>query len=139
MSGLNLKPVDETKYRFDPEMGAGGAIGQPRRVDGKCCQALEEDFAGGVGALKEYGHGRNVTILSKKNVEVQALPAIDSSIRYEDSLTGITWFQRRVLIHTRDQGLSYSVGMRCSPADVPALMPLFDRMLKSFRILGPPS
>ncbi len=138
-AGMDLKPMDKAKFHLIPEMGAGGAIGQPSKVDERCCQTLEEQFEENLAALREYGHGRNIIVVSKKNVEVQGLPAIDSSIRYEDSSTGGAWFDRTILIHARDNGLSYNVELRCSPPDVEALMPLFDRMRKSFRILGPPA
>jgi len=137
MSGVNLRPRDAGKFRLPPEMGAGGAVGQPNGKDENRPRTLEEHFQSRLDALKEYGHATDVIVLSKKSVEYQCLPAIVSTLRYRDARNGDTWFDKEILIHTPDDGLSYSLSLHSALQDRRTLVPLFDKMARSFRILGP--
>jgi hypothetical protein len=135
-NGMNLTPLEKSRFRLTPEMGAGGAVGQPSDADEHRCRTLEEDFEFGLDAIRHYDRAQNLILLSKKRARVQGLPAIVRSIRYEDAL-GEVWFDKDVLIHTRNDWVTYHLGLRCSPADLPALMPIFNKLVRTFRILGP--
>ncbi|MGB8475627.1 MAG: hypothetical protein WCE61_16210 [Candidatus Acidiferrum sp.] len=112
-------------------------MGQPSRSDEKRLQSLDEDYQSRLEALKNYGHADDLTILSKEPTKVQGLPAIISTMKYGDSSTGRYWFDKDLLIHTEDDQTTYDIGLHCSPDDRSALEPLFDEIVKTFRVLGP--
>ena len=138
-NGARLTPRDRSKFHLQPEIGAGGAVGQPSDPDESRSRNLEEDFQSGLEALKEYGHARNLAVLSNVRTTIQGLPAIASTIRYEDSANGSIWLYKEILIHAESGSPTYHLGLRCSPDDTGILVPLFDRIVKTFRILGPPA
>jgi hypothetical protein len=138
-NGALLTPRDKDKFRLRPEIGAGGTVGQPSDNDETRSRNLDEDFQFGLEAIKEGGHGRNLIVLSKVTMKVQGLPAIENTFRYEESPTGHIWFNKEILIHSDGDSPTYHLSLRCSPDDAPVLVPLFDKISKTFRILGPPA
>jgi len=138
-NGARMTPRNTKQFRLRPEIGVGGSVGQPSETDEKRSQNIEEDFQVGLSALKEYGNARNLTVLSKTSTTVQGLPAIESTIRYEDSSTGHIWFYKQILVHADSDSTSYHLSLRCSPDDVSVLIPVFDALRKTFRIRGPPA
>lgn len=138
-NGVDLTPRDKSKFQLPPEIGAGGAVGQPSDADEARSRNLEEDFQFRLDVLKEYGHTRNLVVLSKVPTRVQGLSAIVSTIRYEDSSNGQVWLEKDILVHAEDDSPTYHLGLRCSPDDAPVLLPLFDKISNTFRILGPPA
>jgi hypothetical protein len=138
-NGVGLTPRDKSNFKLRPEIGAGGAVGQPSETDDLRSRNLEEDFQIRLDALKEYWYARNLVVLSKEPTAVQGLAAIVSIIRYEDSSNGQIWFDKDILIHTEGDSPTYHLSLHCSPDDAAVLVPLFDRISKTFRILGPPA
>ena len=138
-NGVSLRPLDKSRFHLPPEIGVGGAVGQPSDADETRSRNLEEDFQFGLDALKEYGHARNLVVLSKASTTIQGRRAIVSTTRYEHSSTGYIWFHKEILIHTEDDSPTYHLELYCSPDDAPVLVPLFDNISKTFRILGPPA
>jgi hypothetical protein len=138
-NGVDLMPRDKSKFQLPPEIGAGGAVGQPSDADGTRNRNLEEDFQFGLDALKEYGHARNLLVLSRMPTRVQGLSAIVSTMRYEDSSNGQVWLRKEILVHRESDSPTYHLGLRCSPDDAPVLVPIFDRISETFRVLGPPA
>lgn len=136
-NGVTMTPRNAKQFRLRPEIGIGGSVGQPSEADEKRSRNIEEDFQFGLSALKEYGNARNLTVLSKTTTKVQELPAIESTLRYEDSSTGHIWFYKQILIHTDHDSTTYHLSLRCSPDDLSVLVPVFDALCKTFRILGP--
>ncbi|HEV2349796.1 MAG TPA: hypothetical protein VG028_08135 [Terriglobia bacterium] len=135
-NGMRLTPKDATLFRLPPEIGAGGAVGQPNGK-GKCCETLEEDFQSILEAMRQGPDpAQNLVVLSKKRTGPLGLPAIVSSVRYRNASGGV-WLDNEILIHTRDDGTAYHLGLRCSPDDLPVLMPLFNKIVATFRIPGP--
>jgi hypothetical protein len=137
-SGMTIRPPDASGFRLPPSLGAGGATGQPNHLNDRCCQTLDQQFENYLGALKEYQHAIDLKVLSKRYTQMAGLRAIDASIQFRDSASGDLWLERNVTAHTKDDGYSFNVGVRCSPTDVRALMPIFEELVESFRILGPP-
>ena len=137
MSGASLTPREKSKFRQSPEIGVGGAVGQPSDADPNRVQILEEDMQSRLAAMKEYGHARNLVVLSKKSMRIQGLPALMSTDKYQDSATGLLWFDKQILVHTSEDSTSYHLDLHCSPGDAAILLPIFDRIVLSFRILGP--
>lgn len=124
-------------HRLLPLLGAGGAIGRPNENTGKCCQTLDQELEERLAALKESRSNFRVT--SKNYITVGGLLALDSTIQFKDLRTGTTLLERTVSIHTKGDEYSFSVGIRCFSTDVSAFMPIFEGMVRSFRILGPPT
>jgi hypothetical protein len=89
--------------------------------------------------LKDHYHTRNLVVLSKEPTRVQGLSAIVSTIRYEDSSNGQIWFDKNILIHDEGNAPTYHLSLHCSPEDAAVLVPIFDRISKTFHILGPPA
>lgn len=138
-NGVVLALRDQSRFHLPPQIRVGGGVGQPSDADESRNETLEEDFQAGLNSLNEYGHAKNVTVLSKTAAKVEGRSAIASTIRYEDSATHTVWFHKEVLIHSNGDSPRYFLELRCAPEDVPALVPLFDRVFKTFRILGPPA
>lgn len=138
-NGVELGPRNTDQFHLSPEIGISGAVGQPSEADDTRPQSLDEDFQVGLNALGKYDHARNVVVLSKRDANIQGLRAIVSTTRYEDSANGQTWFDKQVLIHSDDDSPTYRLSLHCSPDDAAVLVPLFDRILNTFRILGPPA
>jgi hypothetical protein len=136
-NGITMTPRNTGQFHLRPEIGVGGNVGQPSVADEKRSRNIEEDFQFGLNALKEYGNARNLTVLSKTTTRVQDLPAIESTVRYEDSTTGRTWFYKEILIHADNDSTTYHLSLRCSTDDEPTLVPLINALYKTFRILGP--
>src|SRR5579871_2374441 len=132
-NGVDLTPRGKNKFHLPPEIGAGGAVGQPSDADERRKQTLDEDFQFRLDVLKEYGHARDLIILSKQVTEIQGLPAIVSTVRYENSLNGQIWFSKDILIHSKDDSANYDIGLYCSFDDAPVLTILFDRIAQTFR------
>ena len=135
-NGITIAPRNVKQFHFRPEMGASGSVGQPSEADGTRSENLEEDFQSRLRVIKEYVKGRNVVVLAKITTKIEGLPAIESTVRYQDS-TGLIWFDKDVLVHSDDDSTTYHLGLHCSPDDVSVLVPLFEAICKSFRILGP--
>jgi hypothetical protein len=135
-NGVLLTPHDIRQFHLRPEIGVGGSVGQPSDADEARSRTIEEDFQFGLASLKEYGHARNLVVVSKVTTKMQGLLAVESTIRYEDGSNGTNWFDKQILIHS-DDSTTYHLGLHCSPDDASVLLPLFDRICRSFRILGP--
>ena len=138
-NGVRLASRDTSKFHLRPEIGAGGAVGQPSDADESRSRSLNEDFQAGLEALKEYGHARNLVVLNKVRTTIQGLPAIVSTIRYQDSSNGSIWLYKEILAHAEHDSPTYHLELLCSPDDAGILIPLFDEIAKTFRILGPPA
>jgi hypothetical protein len=133
-NGVTISPGEDGEFRLRPQIGAGGSVGQPSEADEKRIQNLEEDFQSRLNAVKQNGYARNLTVVSKTNEDVQGLPAIESTVSYEDS-TGQTWLYRQILIHSDDDETTYHLSLRYSADDAVTLVPLFDAMCRTLRIL----
>jgi hypothetical protein len=138
-NGVRLAARDKRQFHLRPEIEAGGAVGQPSDSDETRNRNIEEDFQVGLDGLKRYSDARNLSVLSKLTTRIHGLPAIVSTIRYEDSSNGQIWFNKEILIHGGGDSPTYQLTLRCSSDDVSVLVPLFDRICKTFRILGPPA
>jgi len=138
-NGVRLAPNAESRFHLPPELSAGGAVGQPSEVDETRSRNIEEDFQSGLNALKDSAHVLNLVVLSKKATSIQGLRAIVSTTRYEDSSSGHVWFDKKILIHSDGDSPTYHLALHCSPDDAAVLVPLFDKIGKTFRILGPPA
>jgi len=134
-----LTPRGKPNFRLPPAIGGGGGVGQPSAADEHRCRTLEEDFEFFLNAIRKRPSPRtqDLAVLSKTRVAVQGLPAIQSTIRYRNSF-GEAWFDEEILIHTRDDGINYHLELHCSPDDLAVLLPLFDEVVATYRILGPP-
>ena len=132
-----MSPHSAGRFRLRPEIGVGGSVGQPSEVDEKRIRNLEEDFQSELSTLNQYGNARNLSVMSKVNRKVQGLAAIESTFSFEDSRTGRIWFYKEILVHAVDDSTAYHLSLRCSTDDAATLVPLFDAVCRTFRILGP--
>ncbi len=138
-NGVRLALRDKRQFHLRPEIEAGGAVGQPSDADETRSRNIEEDFQVGLDGLENYSNARNLSVLSKVSTKVQGLPAIVSTIRFEDSSNGHVWFNKEILIHGVGDSPTYHLTLHCSPDDASVLVPLFDKICKTFRILGSPA
>ena len=137
-NGVAIYASDSGEFHQRPQLGAGGHIGQSSHVDEKRPQTLEEDFQSQLKTMSDYGHAKELQVLSRKSRELQGLKGIESTVQYKDPPTGDIWIYRSVLLHTSNNRLTYDLMLTCSPKDMHTLMPLFEKMIRTFRILGPP-
>jgi len=138
-NGVELTPRDGSNFKLSPEIRVGGASGQPSEADETRSRNLGEDFQVGLDALKEYGNARNLVVLSKVPRKVQGLSALVSTIRYEDSSNRQIWLRKEILIHSESDSTTYRLSLLYSPDNAAALLPVFDRIAKTFHILSPPA
>jgi len=136
-NGVDLTPIDKSLFHLPPEIGAGGSVGQPSDADENRSRNLDEDFQSYLHALDGgYSRAQNITVVSRKSLLLQGFPAIVSTISFERP-TGRLWFNKVILIHTKDDSTTYHLGLTCSPDDVSSLTPIFDQIVNSYLILGP--
>lgn len=128
-SGIQLKPIDSKSFQEPPEMGVGGAVGQPSGDIDSPPQNLKQHFQSLLDAMTGEGHVRHLVVLSKENATIAGLPALVSTIQYEPPSGIETVFTKVILIHAPDDATTYDLTLSCSPTDVSTLAPLFDRMV----------
>lgn len=75
-NGVVLAPRDQSRFHLPPQIRVGGGVGQPSDADEFRNETLEEDFQAGLNSLNEYGHAKNVTVLSKTAAKVEGRSAI---------------------------------------------------------------
>jgi hypothetical protein len=139
-NGITLTPIREEKFRLVPSIGASCSVGQPSEKDESQLQTLDQDFQSRLEAMKTGPDAAaDILVLSKQVATIQGLPAIISTDRFTKGSPGQTWFEKDILIHTQGDNFTYHLGLMCHPDDAAALLPVFDRVVKSFRILGPPA
>ena len=138
-NGVRLALRDKRQFIFGRRSKQVVRLGNLSDADETRNRNIEEDFQVGLDGLKNYSNARNLSVLSKVGTKVQGLPAIVSTIRFEDSSNGHVWFNKEILIHGEGDSPTYHLTLHCSPDDASVLVPLFDRICKTFRILGPPA
>ena len=139
-NGVSLYPFPNTKTASRPIIGVGGSAGQPSENNDSHPQTLQEDFEFHLEAMKRGpAPAVDLRIVSNEPVSLQGLPAIVGTIEFKRGNPKENWVMKEILIHTRDDSVTYHLTLICHPEQVEVLVPLFDNVTKSFRILGPPA
>lgn len=137
-NGVDLTPKDKSTFHGSPEIGAGGSAGQPSARDESRLQTLDESFQEYLDSMRAY-HGQNVVVVERHATKLSGLPAMISTVRFRNSPHGGAGLARDIFAHTQDDSFQYHFGVSCSLEDCQRILPLFGKILKTFRVLGPPA
>jgi hypothetical protein len=151
-NGLGLTPPQRDGLHFLPPpfplptIRAGGHMPQPNDIDDPSAlgpappQTLDEEFQYMLRAMEENSmYTRNVVLLTRKHTTLQGFPALIVTMRYVRSPNDAPVFSKLILIRTTGRfSRTYDLGLTCHSDDVAVLLPVFERIASTFKILGPP-
>jgi len=103
--------------------------------------SLEEDFEASLRAIQKKRphpehHPENVFVEKKETTTFAGLPAIVSTIRFDQD--GQAWVEQGLLFHSRDGETAYEISIHCHPDELSAFQPIYDKVVQTFRLIGPP-
>lgn len=139
-NGVSVYPFSKIKSALQPAIGVGGTVGQPSEKDSRHLQTLQEDIEFRMHAMKEGPDpASNLKVVSSEPTIVQGLPAIVITAEFDSGNPKQGWVLKEILIHTRDDAVTYHLSLICRREDFPNLAQSFGKIAETFRILGPPS
>jgi len=139
-NGVSIYPPSIEKGVWRSTISVGGSIGQPSEVDSVHLQTLQEDYESRVRAMRVGPASvRNIKVVSREVTTVESLPAIISTVEFDRGNPNQSWVLKQILIHSRDDRVSYHLSLMCKPKDLPVLTQSFTEVVETFRILGPPA
>jgi hypothetical protein len=103
--------------------------------------SLEEDFESGLASMRKWRpnanqHIENVVVAKKEVTKFQGLPAIAGSITYD--MDGQGWIQEGIMFHSQDDKYSFGIWASCQTESVRVFLPVYDEIVRTFRLRGPP-
>ena len=103
--------------------------------------SVEEDFDESLRSLGKKRshpghHPENVKLVKKEAATFLGLPAIVSTVKFEKD--GQNWVEQGILVHSQDGNTAYDIGLDCHPEELPAFQLVYAKLVRTFRILGPP-
>ena len=103
--------------------------------------SLEEHFDASLRSLQKKRshpehHPQNVVLVKKEVTTVLGLPAIVSTIEFDKD--GQNWIEHGTLVHSQDGSTAYDIAIDCHPEELQTFQSVYDRVVQTFRILGPP-
>lgn len=113
------------------EITVGGRVDQPSQHDEARPETLDEIWASGVKALTEYGKATAVSVIEQKRLSLAGYPAL--ATRYEYMKNGQRWNGQQFLLLTRSRAV-FELTLSCHPDELSQLMPVFDAVVRSFKI-----
>ncbi len=113
------------------EITVGGRVNQPSEKDETRGETLQEIWDSGAKALAEYGKATNVSVIEQKRISLVGYPALATT--YEYTKNGQRWREQEVIFLTRSSTV-FELALTCHPGEVEKLTPVFDEVVRSFKI-----
>lgn len=103
--------------------------------------SLDEDFDDSLQSMQRKHaapghHPDHVVLVNKRRTTLVGLPAIVSRIEFEQD--GKHWIELGLMIHSKDGDIAYDISADCHPNELPDFQPIYDKLVQTFHILGPP-
>ena len=125
-----VPPGQNLSYPY-PEIIVGGRVNQPSEQDESRGQTLEEIFASELAAIKEYGSFSEIKVIEKRWSGLAGYPALVSDFEYMKDKQH--WHEHQVFILTRSEAV-FSISSTYHPNQTQQFMPVFQNIVRSFRI-----
>jgi hypothetical protein len=139
-NGVSIYPPSKEKSPWRPMISVGGSVGQPSEKDESRPRTILEDLASLLQALRELQDpATNLSVVEQRDITLQGLPGIVSTVKFEQGPSNQRWILKHILLHTKDDSVTYHLSLLCHSGDSSALSPVFDKVVGTFRILGPPA
>jgi hypothetical protein len=139
--GVSLvRKGETTRWPALTGMGFGGwsvqtraHVPRPGKFAGGPPLTLEEDLKSLLKAGEEAYHAQGTRILSEKESYTEGLPTLTAVVEFKEGKTGTLLYYREVLMHTTDNRIAYHVDLTCRRESLPTLLPIFQRVVATFR------
>jgi len=113
------------------EITVGGNVNQPSDKDETRGETLAENWDSGLKALAENGKVTNVAVIEQKRISLAGYPAL--ATKYEYSENGQRWHVQEIMFLTRSSEV-FELTLTCHPEEVEKLTPVFEEVVRSFKI-----
>lgn len=122
-----------------PKIGVGGEVVQANGAGHS--RTLEEDFESHLASMRKWRphaeqHIRNILVQKKEAISFQGVEAIASTITYD--IGDQSWVDIGIFFHTQDDHYAFSIELHCESDKTAVFQPVYDKIVQTFRILGPP-
>lgn len=113
------------------EITVGGRVNQPSETDETRGETLQEIWDSGVKSLAKYGKASSISVVEQKQTSLAGYPAL--ATKYEYTEGGQRWHVQEIVFITRSQAV-FELALTCHPEEVQKLTPVFDAIVRSFKI-----
>lgn len=135
-NAISLTPPGQKLPYPHPEITVGGRVNQPSEQDESRGETLEEMFESGLAAIKEYGKASAIEVTEKRWSTLAGYRALVSDIEYTND--NQRWHEHQILILTRSEAV-FEISATFYPSQTQQFMPIFHKIVRSFRIRCKPS
>ena len=113
------------------QITVGGQANQPSEGDDTRRQSLEEYWNVQLRAMAEYDKATAIDVIGKKLVTLAGYPALETVFEY--TIGSERWHERQIALITQSDAV-FVLSLWCYPNDVQQLRPIYDSVVRSFRI-----
>src|SRR5690242_9415188 len=130
-NGAGFAPKDGSFAVMHASISVGAHTDQPSETGTP--QTVDQNIQAVAESLRKYDAAVDIQILKREELTLQGLPARTVTLRYRNSQSGEDRFLKDINL-VDDKNIVYFLELECHPNDGAALLPVFDRIVKSLRL-----